>query len=451
MVRHAVIAPPAVEHQGLSRCSELWLHDSINIVCSSIQLSSVVATRLPYGECCLDHDQLAWETMDIARRESHLINTCQKFIQDSVIAVGAYEKLYLEQLKLSKYEHFERWLYEEIRSTHDLSKLPALTPFALKSVGSPNNLLPTHYLSALSNGNCRELKDPLIKRFTSSGSTGKPKVTYYSLVDWLAALDLIQRSIQWINTESPRRVFSTFNQGHIGGPVYQESFTANGAVFVSRHFTKIDATSVLDELMSAPEGPFNILAIPPRPPQQSKTGKGVTLLDLLIAEGKVGSNYLGQNIEAVISNGAPLRYENDDVDLIACLNERRRIARNSNPAMIIDQGGSAETLFNFCSCESAGRDPRFHGLAAMHLTPWTNIIEVVDPSTGSHVSHLQRGVLVVTALRAATRYIRYLVGDSAIYLDPQLEPCKCGRTTPRIIGIRREFEPQRLQMGCAGG
>ncbi len=62
------------------------------------------------------------------------------------------------------------------------------------------------------------------------------------------------------------------------------------------------------------------------------------------------------------------------------------------------------------------------------------VVEVVDPETGAPVDEGVEGELVFTTLlKEAMPFLRYRTGDIASVV---FEPCRCGRTTARIRGLR---------------
>ncbi len=69
----------------------------------------------------------------------------------------------------------------------------------------------------------------------------------------------------------------------------------------------------------------------------------------------------------------------------------------------------------------------------MHLHPDT-IFETIDPVTGKHLPYGEAGEIVATSFATrALPIIRYRTGD---LLGPlNMEPCPCGRTTPRMSRI----------------
>ncbi len=69
----------------------------------------------------------------------------------------------------------------------------------------------------------------------------------------------------------------------------------------------------------------------------------------------------------------------------------------------------------------------------IHIWADQFLIEVIDPITGEPLPDGERGELVVTTLvKEALPLIRYRIGDLTMIKS---EPCKCGRTHPRIMRI----------------
>lgn len=60
------------------------------------------------------------------------------------------------------------------------------------------------------------------------------------------------------------------------------------------------------------------------------------------------------------------------------------------------------------------------------------IVEIVDPDTGKQVGPGEEGEVVVTPFNEIYPLIRFGTGDLASYTD---EPCPCGRTSKRVLGI----------------
>ncbi|MBP1908778.1 phenylacetate--CoA ligase family protein [Methanolobus bombayensis] len=69
----------------------------------------------------------------------------------------------------------------------------------------------------------------------------------------------------------------------------------------------------------------------------------------------------------------------------------------------------------------------------IHIWADQFLIEVIDPATGEQLGDGERGELVITTLaKEALPLIRYRIGDITVI---NKEPCKCGRTHPRIMRV----------------
>jgi phenylacetate-CoA ligase len=74
------------------------------------------------------------------------------------------------------------------------------------------------------------------------------------------------------------------------------------------------------------------------------------------------------------------------------------------------------------------------GRDGLHVHEDHFLVEVVDPASGAPLDEGTEGELVFTTLRKeAMPLLRYRTGDIASVV---LEPCRCGRTTARIRGLR---------------
>ena len=67
-----------------------------------------------------------------------------------------------------------------------------------------------------------------------------------------------------------------------------------------------------------------------------------------------------------------------------------------------------------------------------HYDDEAAVIEIVDPSTGKQVGPGEVGEIVVTLFSKVYPLVRFGTGDLATYTD---EPCRCGRTAPKITRI----------------
>jgi phenylacetate-CoA ligase len=103
---------------------------------------------------------------------------------------------------------------------------------------------------------------------------------------------------------------------------------------------------------------------------------------------------------------------------------RRALGEPFGGIEIREQYGTAEVGIIANECEYGG---------GMHLSD-DHVVEVIDPATGKHVEADASGELVVSDVwRQAMPIIRYRTGDLTEGLN--LDPCPCGRTTPRMQRI----------------
>lgn len=83
--------------------------------------------------------------------------------------------------------------------------------------------------------------------------------------------------------------------------------------------------------------------------------------------------------------------------------------------------GTAETGNLGFACEAA---------SGWHV-PYDVLVQVVDINTSEPLDHGQEGEVVVTVFDPTYPLIRFGTGDLSAL---NLEPCSCGRTTPRLVG-----------------
>jgi phenylacetate-CoA ligase len=103
---------------------------------------------------------------------------------------------------------------------------------------------------------------------------------------------------------------------------------------------------------------------------------------------------------------------------------RRALGEPFGGIQIREQYGTAEVGIIANECEFGG---------GMHLSD-DHVVEVIDPATGTHVDEGASGELVVSDVwRQAMPIIRYRTGDLTEGMN--LDPCPCGRTTPRMKRI----------------
>lgn len=81
----------------------------------------------------------------------------------------------------------------------------------------------------------------------------------------------------------------------------------------------------------------------------------------------------------------------------------------------------------------------------IHIWADQFLVEVVDPETGEVLKDGEQGELVITTLaKEALPLIRYKIGDLTI---KKSEPCRCGRTHPRIMRIMGRVDDMLVVRG----
>jgi phenylacetate-CoA ligase len=94
----------------------------------------------------------------------------------------------------------------------------------------------------------------------------------------------------------------------------------------------------------------------------------------------------------------------------------------------------------FGSC--AGMCEEKHGL---HWAEDHILVEVLDPETGEPVAEGERGEMVLTTLKKAARpMIRFRSGDIVSFTS---EPCGCGRTSMRMLGVHGRLDDMLIIKG----
>lgn len=318
---------------------------------------------------------------------------------------------------------------DAIASFDDVRRIPPLGAAELDAV-SELALLPDRYAPAIASGALSALPpdDRIARKMMSSGSTGKPRVIFDTVRGWEVGLAGAMRVFAHIPPAQYARVFSCFNPGHTAAKVYEDALGRSGCVVESRHFSKFTNEDVIRQLYA---GDFNCLAMPPCSPP-GVTAKGSTL-DALLDEDV--ENYIGRKIGVVLSGGVGRPPE---LRIRERVHEANELAGRP-PALFVDFYGSTEVFVFAATCEHDD---------GVHLLPGLTYGEVIDERTGRHVGNGERGLVVASCLRDGSRYLRYVVGDEATYVT---DPCRCGRTTPRLRDIVRVHDRERLRGGCAAG
>lgn len=351
------------------------------------------------------------------------------FVRDTVAQCGFYRErmaragIKPEQITTQKvFDTIPPLSSGEVSSLNDSTLLPDLTREHLKM----------GFYSV-------PLGQKLWRKFTSSGSSGlRPKVSYYTREDWEALTATAARlHSKFLPLNKISRMFNCFNAAHVGAKFQEDSFSLLGLSVEGAHLTRTTPEAVLEQMVTSGAselGGFNALAIPPGlPPSAKGTNKGTNLDSLLNLD---MDNFIGKNIRVIITSGSARD--------VPGLNLKERVWEGNamagvEKAKFFEMYGYSESLPNAMDCE-------FN--EGLHLAVGPTFTEVLDEKTGKHVKNGERGLVVITGIRNGSRFIRYAVGDEATYV---IDTCRCGRTSPRLVNIRRVEDIERLQQGCAGG
>lgn len=288
---------------------------------------------------------------------------------------------------------------------------------------SADDLLPDKYKDSFDTG-LGEMDDPdrIGKTFSSSGSTGRAAEVYYTQEDWENTLAVIRRGMRHVSLEMYSRMWNGFHQGHVAGKVFEDAYNRAGSLVKNRHFNSKDDEDSLNQIA---RDKSNCLCLPA---DSGKVSKGGDLKHMLIADKE---NVIGKQIKTIITTGGP-RSE----ALVAQVHQRNTLAGVDFKTQFVDYAGCAEVLPTVAECEAND---------GMHFLEGITYVEVIHPETKKHVKNGERGILIYTAFKKGSRFIRYIVGDEATFID---EPCSCGRTTPRIKDLKRIMDIQRFEEGC---
>jgi phenylacetate-coenzyme A ligase PaaK-like adenylate-forming protein len=258
----------------------------------------------------------------------------------------------------------------------------------------------------------------------TGGTTGKPLGSFWSQSDWNASIEAATRYLEPLRSLDPLIVWNGYNQAHVSGPAFDDIIRKMGGTPIARHFRSSD----LEAIQEIQAIKANALVVTPK----GGSGKGGSLEDLLIAD----PDFLKRlGIRALLVSSTPLEKE--------MVNE----LQSQGVDQIYNFYGSTEAFPTAVSCQA---DPTTFHLCLGHL-----YVEVVN-ADGRHVLSGERGLIVVSRIGSSspnglapnqgTQLFRYVVGDTAIFVD---EPCSCGRATPRIHGITRVINVEdKLKGGC---
>ncbi len=359
----------------------------------------------------LDVADPALDTMDPEQRKQKMHALFAAYVRDTYQVCSFFKKA-LDSRGIDP---------QQVKEPADLKDL-FLGKNTLATI-TADDLLPDAYKNGFDQGLAGMDDERRIgKTFSSSGSTGRVAEVYYLREDWDNTLAVINRGMHHVPLSDYSRMFNGFHQGHVAGKVFEDAFNRNGSLVKNRHF---NSKNDQDSLRQIQRDQANALSVPA---DAGKVSKGGDLKHMLLAD---KDNILGKQMRTIVTTGGP-RSET----LIKQLHQRNQLAGVNFRTKFVDYAGCAEVLPTVAECEKND---------GMHLLYGMTLVEVINPETKQHVKNGERGLLIYTAFKFGSRFIRYVVGDEATYVD---EPCSCGRTTPRIKDIRRVMDIQRFEEGC---
>lgn len=357
------------------------------------------------------------------RPREAMLPLLRAFLQDTAARCG-YHRARFDRVRFDP---------STLRTLDDLTRLPTLGLDDLTALPG-YRLLPDALVEGFRRGLPPAAPDLHIElKATTTGSTGTPKCSYYTRSDFDVICAVFQRVLQHVPREDYARVFQTWINPPTGHWI-SSAFGRLGAMVELRHHTAVEPERVLEQMRRSDvmdHGGFNALATPPCTPKGA-VKKGSTLDELLLADAE---NQLG-TLRLVVTMGHPR--DVPELRLKARVWEANELAGVA-PARFVDVYSCVEAAPMAAECEADD---------GAHLMDGPCYVEVIDERTGRHVRSGERGLIVATSMRHGSRYVRYMPGDEALYVD---EPCRCGRRTARIKDVARVMEKSRLAGGCAAG
>lgn len=316
--------------------------------------------------------------------------------------------------------HYKNVDPKKIQSFDDCLTIPTLMKDDIRNLASPYDLLPTSIRS--------DFSKVYLYRGTG-GTTGEPTSMFFSYNDWQAILGGMSRSLQELKKLKKQIIcFNGYNQGHISGPIFDDTIRKIGDMPIARHFGSDDERAIRQMVRHK----CNMIIAPP-----ISTHKGGSVENLLEADAKLGTNYInGKNIDCIFCSSTNLTQE--------VYKELQELGIK----LIYNYYGSTDALPTAISCQASPFD--------LHILQG-HISLFVKGKDHKHVKSGQRGLVIagrtasydakgLPTTNEATQLLNYHVGDEVTFID---EPCSCGRTSPRIKDVQRvSFIQDKLEGGC---
>ncbi len=301
-----------------------------------------------------------------------------------------------------------------------IEKVPTINKEDIRNLESPYDLL-DNYLKS-------NMNKIYLYRGTG-GTTGEPTSMFFTYNDWKAILGAMTRALKELKSlNKPIIAFNGYNQGHISGPIFDDTVRKIGGLSITRNFGNSDEEAV----RQLKRHKCNLIIAPP-----VSTHKGGSVESLLEADTKLGLNYInGDNIDVLFCSSTNLT------------KELYKELKDLGIKYIYNYYGSTDVLPTAISCQESPFD--------LHVL-FGHIALFVINNGQEHVSSNERGLVISSRIASysnfnnvtvnqGTQLLNYHVGDEVTFID---EPCKCGRTTPRIKDIHRvSFTQDKIESGC---
>jgi len=357
----------------------------------------------------LDFDQDRIDFMDAQERKELIFTLFKNQFIFNKKSIPFYNNLYKD-------------ISEDSLSTLNdcIELVPAINKDMIRNLESPYDLLDDN------------IKNNLHKIYLhrgTGGTTGEPTNMFFSYNDWRAILGAMTRPVKELRALNKQIIaFNGYNQGHISGPIFDDTIRKIGGTSISRNFGSTDEQAV----KQMKKHMCNLIIAPP-----TSTHKGGSVEALLDVDAKLGLNYInGENIDVIFCSSTNLT------------KELYKELKNLGIKYIYNYYGSTDVLPTAISCQVNPFD--------LHILSGHIALFVVD-NNQKHVSSNQRGLVISSKIASyddsgnastneGTQLLNFHVGDEVTFVD---EPCTCGRTTPRIRDIKRvSFLQDKLESGC---
>jgi len=350
-----------------------------------------------------------WDFMDPIKRERTIVSLFKNQVRFSKKQVPFYKKIY-EKLK-----------EESLNSLVDCAtKIPIIRKSDIRNLPSPYDLIPS------------EIKNDISKLYLyrgTGGTTGIPTSIFFTKNDWIATVEGMVRGLEELKKmKKPIIAFNGYNQGHISGPIFDDTIRKIGGLSIARNFGSTDEQAVKQMAVHR----CNLIIAPP-----VSTHKGGSIESLLETDVKLGLNYInGSNIDVIFCSSTELT------------SELYKELKNLGIKYIYNYYGSTEILPTAISCQNNPFE--FHIL-------FGHIALFVVGKNQQPVKNRERGVVLASRIGSytdkleigenqGTQLLNYEVGDEVEFIS---DKCPCGRTTPRISGVKRIKETKdKIEGGC---